>query len=117
MLCNGFTKLSLLTFYLQLSPFPKFRVPVWVAIGLVSCYTIIITALLVFTCNPVSMGWSGLPDDSKCLDRGPLYIATGVSNIVTDVIIFLLPIPTVMGLQMSIEKKIAALCVFGLGTA
>lgn len=117
MLCNGFTKLSLLTFYLQLSPFPKFRVPVWISIGLVSCYTIIITALLVFTCDPIWMGWSALPDESKCLDRGPLYIATGVSNIVTDVIIFLLPIPTVMSLQMSIEKKIAALFVFGLGTA
>lgn len=117
MLCNGFTKLSLLTFYLQLSPFLKFRVPVWIAIGLVSCYTVIITALLVFTCNPVWMGWSAFSDESKCMDRGPLYIATGVSNIVTDVIIFLLPIPMIVGLQMTIEKKITAVFIFGLGTA
>lgn len=116
MLCNGFTKLSLLTFYLRISPFPRFQIPVWVVIGIVSCYTAVITGLLLFSCNPIWMAWSAFPDASKCIDRPPLYIATAVANIVTDIILFVLPIPMVVNLNMARPKKVGILIVFSLGT-
>lgn len=116
MLCNGFTKLSLLAFYLRIAPFPKFQIPVWIVTGIVACYTAVITGLLLFSYNPMWMAWSAFPDASKCLNRPPLYIATAVANIVTDVVLFLLPIPMVAGLNMARCKKIGILIVFSLGT-
>lgn len=40
MLCNGFTKLSLLTFYLGLSPQQWWRIAVWISITVVALYTV-----------------------------------------------------------------------------
>ncbi|KAJ4171501.1 hypothetical protein NW754_013269 [Fusarium falciforme] len=45
-LCNGFIKLSLLSFYLHLSPQRWFRIAVWLTIGIVTAYTVIITFMM-----------------------------------------------------------------------
>ncbi|KAF9876583.1 integral membrane protein (Pth11) [Colletotrichum karsti] len=86
MLCNGFTKLSLLTFYLHLSPQKWFRT-------------------FDFTIT-----------DGSCLDVGVLYIATAVSNIITDVMLFILPLPMIFNLRMKMAQKIGAMLIFAVGS-
>ncbi|KAI1865317.1 uncharacterized protein JN550_008365 [Neoarthrinium moseri] len=116
MLCNGFTKLSLLTFYLQLSPQLYFRVAVWISIGIVATYTAVITLLMIFHCNPVKKAFDFTVTEGTCMDAGILYIATAVSNIITDVILFALPIRTVLGLRMGLEQKLGAIFIFAIGS-
>ena len=53
----------------------------------------------------------------KCVDRNGLYIATAVTNIVTDLALILLPIPLVVGLQMPKIQKIYLLLIFLIGCA
>lgn len=62
------------------------------------------------------MGWSAFADTSQCINRPPLYIATAVANIVTDVILFCLPVPMIVSLNMALTKKFGVLAVFSLGT-
>ncbi|RYP19383.1 hypothetical protein DL765_003356 [Monosporascus sp. GIB2] len=114
--CNGLTKLSLLTFYLKISPQAWFRYSVWATIGIVICYTPIITLLLIFSCNPVQMSWDTSIMDGHCIDRPALYIATAVANIVTDCILFILPLKMVIGLKMRWAQKAVALMVFTIGS-
>ncbi len=114
--CNGFAKLSLLTFYLQISPQTWFLTSVWTTIGIVVCYTPIITFLLLFSCKPVRMSWESSMDDGTCIDRPSLYIATAVANIVTDVILFLLPLRMILGLRMKRSQKAIAIFVFAVGS-
>ncbi|KAI5460206.1 hypothetical protein BGZ63DRAFT_415562 [Mariannaea sp. PMI_226] len=115
-LCNSFTKLSLLYIYLQLSPQKWFRIAVWTIIGLVAAYTTIIVLLMLFHCSPVRKAFDFTILTGSCMDAGALYIATAVSNIITDVILFVLPIPMVYNLRMSNVQKAGAIIVFGIGS-
>lgn len=53
MVCNGFTKLSFLVFYFQLSPQAKFQAAVMIVVGIISSYSQVISALLLSSCKPV----------------------------------------------------------------
>ncbi|RYO83183.1 hypothetical protein DL764_009497 [Monosporascus ibericus] len=116
MVCNGLAKLSLLTFYLKLSPQAWFRYSVWATIGIVISYTPTITLLLIFSCNPIRMSWDTSLMDGDCIDRPALYMATAVANIVTDCILFVLPLKMVIGLEMRWAQKAIALMVFTIGS-
>ncbi|KAK7423239.1 hypothetical protein QQZ08_009135 [Neonectria magnoliae] len=116
MLCNGFTKLSLLTFYLHLSPQKWFRVAVWFSIGIVSIYTVVITFMMFFVCNPPRKAFNFKLEGGSCTDAAILYMATAVSNIITDGILFVLPIRMVYKLHMPMAQKIGAIIVFGIGS-
>ncbi|KAH7039590.1 uncharacterized protein B0I36DRAFT_390210 [Microdochium trichocladiopsis] len=115
MVCNGAAKLSLLCFYLKLSPVKLYRVAVWSSIVIVALLTTIITVLLLIHCTPVKSAYDiTLP--GQCLDVGVLYMANAVTNIITDLMLFLIPIPTIIGLQMGRRQKIGALLVFAVGS-
>lgn len=116
MLCNGFTKLSLLAYYIHLSPQEWFRWSVWATIGIVVTYTPVIFFLLIFACSPVAKSWDMTIQGGQCMDRPPLYIATAVTNIFTDIILFALPFRMVYGLRMCMRQKVAALFVFAVGS-
>jgi hypothetical protein len=53
---------------------------------------------------------------SCSIDVAVLYMVNAAANIVTDVALFILPIPMVMQLHMSMAQKIGALVVFSIGT-
>ena len=115
-LCNGFTKLALLSFYLQVSPQTWFRISVWTTIAIVVIYSPLIALLLIFSCKPVHMSWDSRVVDGTCIDRPALYIATAVANIVTDIILFVLPTRMLLGLRMKWSQKAIAMFVFALGS-
>ncbi|KAL8687002.1 MAG: hypothetical protein Q9218_006705, partial [Villophora microphyllina] len=54
-------------------------------------------------CTPVSASWTGL---GKCKAPQAGWLGTGISNLITDVIIFSVPIVWVVDLQMSLHNKI-----------
>jgi hypothetical protein len=115
-LCNGFTKLSLLVVYLGLSRQKWYRIAAWASIVIVILYTSIITLLLFFQCHPIRRAFDLKIQTGHCLDAGVLYMATAVSNILTDVILFLLPTPIVLKLHMSKSLKISAIVIFAIGS-
>ncbi|KAM5349464.1 hypothetical protein ACJ41O_005969 [Fusarium nematophilum] len=115
MLCNGFIKLSLLTFYFHLSPQKWFRIAVWFGVAVVGLYTVIITTMMFFMCNPPRKAFN-FKLEGTCINAGILYMATAVSNIVTDVMLFVLPIPMIYNLHMPKVQKFGAIVVFGIGS-
>ena len=80
MLCNGFVKLSLLTFYLHLSPQRWFRIAVWFSITVVALYTIIITFMMFFNCNPPDKAFNFKVTGGNCIDAAILYMATEIGR-------------------------------------
>ncbi|KAG9258803.1 uncharacterized protein F5Z01DRAFT_4344 [Emericellopsis atlantica] len=114
-MCNGFTKLSLLTFYLQISPQRGWKIANWIAIAIVAVSSTVITLMLYLYCRPPAKAY--MPQlEGDCLNPGALYIATAVSNIVTDLMLFVLPIPMVVKLRMSKVQKAGAVFIFGVGS-
>ncbi|CAG9990171.1 unnamed protein product [Clonostachys byssicola] len=115
--CGCFAKLSLLTFYLRLSPQQWFIISTWTTIAFQIAYTIVLEGTLIFGCRPIARGWDITITEGQCLSTAAIYIATAVLNIISDVIILVLPIKMVVGLQMKTARKIGLLAVFTIGSA
>ncbi|KAK7209017.1 hypothetical protein V2G26_016195 [Clonostachys chloroleuca] len=115
--CNGMSKTSLLTFYLRISTQRAFIITIWATMTIVACYTIVIAALLLFGCRPISASWDpNVMANAKCVDVAALYIAIAIANIFSDVVLFIIPIPTVMRLKMPLTQKLGASLMFGIGS-
>lgn len=80
-------------------------------------YSIAIIFALVFACNPVEKAWDSTITTGSCINRSGLYIATAVTNIVTDFALIILPIPLVVSLQMPKVQKIYLVLIFAIGCA
>ena len=66
--CNGLSKSSILTFYLQISPQKLFKMSIWTAIGVVTCYTVTIAGVSCVLV-PADQGVVG----SVCVRDGRVY--------------------------------------------
>ncbi|KAI6319612.1 hypothetical protein MCOR30_008571 [Pyricularia oryzae] len=116
-LCNGFAKISILLFYLRIAPTLWFHRAIWVIISAVACYTIIFAGMLLFGCNPIRSFWvPELLGTGQCLDAAVLYMAIAASNIASDCILFILPIPIILPLKMRWTQKLGVLFILGIAS-
>lgn len=84
---------------------------------MVASYTVIIAGLLLFACRPIRAAWDPYEmATGDCLDTAALYIAIAIANIASDVVLFIIPIPTLLGLRMPTAQKIGAAAIFGVGS-
>lgn len=112
---GALVKISVVSFYLRLSPQRNF---VWVCRS-----TIIFIALtyigtlpvLIAPCKPFRASWDFtlqfLPT-TKCIDTAALYSAHAVIYCVLDFVVMLLPMPMLVRLQLPIIQKVQAMLVF-----
>lgn len=80
-------------------------------------YSIAIIFALVFACNPIQRTWDASITRGSCIDRNGLYIATAVTNIITDLALIVVPIPLVSGLHMPRMQKVGLIIMFTIGCA
>ncbi|KAJ5356384.1 hypothetical protein N7517_010993 [Penicillium concentricum] len=114
----AFAKMSLIFLYRRIME--KQEAYNW-ALNIISAivcgYSLALVFALIFACNPIAMSWDLSITEGTCISRQGLYIATAVTNIVTDLALILLPIPLVVGLQMPGIQKCYLIVVFGVGCA
>ncbi|KAF3392439.1 hypothetical protein F1880_008677 [Penicillium rolfsii] len=117
--CLAFAKLSLLMLYYRLlSTFSRgWAYSIYIIAFFISGYSLALTLALIFACNPVQKGWdiSIPPDVGSCISRPGVYLATAVTNTLSDVILILIPIRVVSGLQMRLSQKIGVVAMFCIG--
>ncbi|KAF9769718.1 hypothetical protein IL306_012809 [Fusarium sp. DS 682] len=107
-------KLSVLTFYLRISPDRLVRRAVHVLRGVVCSYTFVYICLVVFRCQPVSSGWD-LTIEGKCISMNVLVIFLVICSVVIDTFVLLLPIRIVQPLQIPTRQKISLAVLFATG--
>ncbi|KXH25986.1 integral membrane protein [Colletotrichum nymphaeae SA-01] len=115
-LCGSFAKVSLLIFYFRLSPQRWFKRAVWISLAIIAGYSIGIFFALVFACDPIAMSWDVTITEGTCINRPSLYIATAAANIISDLILFALPIPIVVKLQIPRRQKVGLFFIFAVGS-
>ncbi|KAL4970213.1 uncharacterized protein BDV14DRAFT_194917 [Aspergillus stella-maris] len=72
---------------------------------------------LAFICKPLEADELMLPAAcAKGITEGFLYFS-GISNLVLDLWVFVLPLPTIVKLRVPTRKKIALGCLFSIGAA
>ncbi|KAF1843574.1 uncharacterized protein K460DRAFT_396847 [Cucurbitaria berberidis CBS 394.84] len=123
-----FVKLSLLFFYRVIATHRTFRRLVYATIGFVSIYTFASCIAAAFQCLHPPDAWdtSGFfaqfdrdPNTKKpnlrCYDPVRLWVFCAAANLLSDVIILLLPIPTLLSLRVPMSKRLALIGIFSIG--
>lgn len=111
-----FVKLSLLILYYRVFGVNQcFRWALYVVISIWTLYSWADTLVVIFQCIPVHKTWSPT-EPGHCLDLIKLGVASGYINILTDLMIIILPIPVVMSLQLSPKTQLAVIAIFATGT-
>ncbi|CEJ60849.1 hypothetical protein PMG11_09405 [Penicillium brasilianum] len=116
--CLAFAKLSLLMLYYSiLNTSQEWVYSIYIIAFVISGYSLALALALIFACNPIQKGWdiSIPPGVGSCINRPGVYLATAVSNTLSDVILILIPIRVVWGLQMRLIQKLGVVAMFCIG--
>lgn len=71
---------------------------------------------VIFACTPVNYYWDkSIPGGGHCININTLAYAITGAGFVTDISIWLLPLPYLWGLQMKLPRKLAVMGIFLLG--
>ncbi|DAA75748.1 TPA_exp: Integral membrane protein [Trichophyton benhamiae CBS 112371] len=114
------TKLSLLFFTRKMifginSKILKWLV--WITIAVVAAEMVIFCIVVIFTCRPISAYWTLSFHPQECINETAHLLIGTIINIFTDLLVVILPIPTVMGLKLPYRQRIVLALLFGAGFA
>ena len=111
------TKTSILIFYLTLTKAQK--VFKWTTIGtmvVVNAAGFALSCLNIFQCRPLStLFMDPKPDYAHCTEIVSLYLSSSPVNIITDLVILLLPMPVLKSMHLPQKQKIILYITFGFG--
>ena len=65
--------------------------------------------------RPISSYWDFLANHRDCIPEGPPLVAQTVINVVTDFMIYVLPMPTLFHLRLPSSQRIGLMILFGVG--
>lgn len=114
------TKISVLLLYLRIFPSTVstwFRACCYIVTGLCTAYAIAMWISILFECHPINYAWLLWDGEHKgtCINTQALIYACSAINIVLDSMVFFLPIPKLMQLEVSGRKKIGICLTFLVG--
>jgi hypothetical protein len=94
----------------------SFKIAFWFGAFLVVSYPVIFLFTMLFGCTPLSHYWTQFKGtEGTCIDVGQFFVILAIINLFTNVIVLLIPVPEVLKLQMSKEKKGAVFGILALG--
>ncbi|KAL8764435.1 MAG: hypothetical protein Q9203_007170 [Teloschistes exilis] len=99
---------------LKASPNPRYKNLIFVVMAGAILGHVAGTFVLIFQCSPVRKSWVPLTK-GKCLPNDATFYGLAAVTIFFDIIIFFLPIPLLVKLNINLKKKIALCGVFLLG--
>lgn len=72
------------------------------------------TFVLLFQCNPVKKSWRPRTP-GHCLPNDTTFYVLAAISIICDLIIFTMPIPLLMKVQINLRRKVGLIAIFMLG--
>lgn len=109
-------KYSILCLYLRIFPNVWLKRFVFAFMAFTACFTIPLIITAGARCNPVQAYWDlEVAKTAKCLNLMTILTLTVVYEIFAEIVLFALPVPIVVKLQMPVAKKVQLLIFFGLG--
>lgn len=106
-------KLSVLFFYLRVFVNKGLRLAVKLTMGFIMLWTLGNVLQVFLICRPFAATYGAVK--GKCGNQVASYIAIGCFNVVTDLIVLTLPIPTVWSLQMPKMTKLGVTGILLIG--
>ena len=116
----GCVKISLLLFLQRIFPTVTIRRTVRGLLIFVLCFTVTNVFLFAFQCDTPEYYFTKIKGDAKtnggvCLPPQVVYYPMAAINILTDIVIWLLPVPMIIKARLTNKEKLGLLWVFMLG--
>ncbi|KAK4167243.1 hypothetical protein QBC43DRAFT_204141 [Cladorrhinum sp. PSN259] len=108
-------KVAFLLQYWRILGTAQMRRVIMIAGVFVALWSISQLLVVIFTCTPIEKFWLGDQVPGTCIPNLPFWYINAAGNIVTDVTVFLVPLPALSRLNLRRNQKIALLGVFCLG--
>lgn len=106
----------MLALYLRLTPPSHLQVAVFTTIALTFAWLLSLVVTTFLMCVPLHAYWDVDYDDGQtCFAEVPYYVAFAGIDLVLDMVVYLLPLPTLMRLRLPRRQKGILVGVFGLG--
>jgi hypothetical protein len=109
-------KVSLVLFYLQIFPSPRFRKIAYTVLAFIVINSVIIFLVATLPCLPLAAFWDRDIKGAKCLNIQAAAYAISACALVQDIILLILPLAFLRNLQMKRYRKIAVGLMFTVGT-
>ncbi|KAL6233068.1 hypothetical protein BDW75DRAFT_246823 [Aspergillus navahoensis] len=116
-ICTALIKLSMLFLYLRLFPNALLRTIIFISLAITTLWALGSFLAQVLSCNPVSYYWNQWDGEheGKCTSHNSLLLAHSITNIFLDILVIALPMPVLVRLQMSLEKRMGMCLMFAVG--
>jgi hypothetical protein len=113
----GLSRMSALFFYRRVfgTTSRTFVINFWTCLAANAAWLVIMSFVALFNCVPVNAFWDrALPgyDGYTCIGTMNLQLGHGVTSVVIDLWLLLIPMPFVLKLQMTTRKKLLTVMVF-----
>ncbi|KAK7526035.1 uncharacterized protein IWZ02DRAFT_206505 [Phyllosticta citriasiana] len=111
----GLVKISILVQYMEI--FLASSVHIACVIGLIwmVCFTIETTTISIFDCWPVQYFWDKSVPFGSCVDFETMWFCHAALNIVSDIYLIVLPLPSVIRLRLPLRQRLALVFAISLG--
>ncbi|KAJ4367472.1 hypothetical protein N0V83_007055 [Neocucurbitaria cava] len=115
-LASSTAKMSILVSYFRIAPEKSlFRKLVWGTFALVVAAFVVFLVALWVQCIPISSYWKLSANHRDCISEGPPLVVQSTLNVVTDFMIYALPIPTLFSLSLPWSQRIGLVILFSVG--
>ncbi|KAK3312582.1 hypothetical protein B0H66DRAFT_644749 [Apodospora peruviana] len=115
-LSSSLAKVSILVSYLRLALRGSwFRRLCHGAIWLVIVSSSVFIIILFTQCTPISDYWNVLKKELHCIPEAPPLILQSVITVLTDFIVWVLPLPTLYMAKLPLSQRIALIILFSFG--
>lgn len=109
-------KLSILVLYLRIFIKRTDRIACWATAAFLIANWLGATVALFCMCMPLDFLWDKTIPDGHCIDINAGYRWSSLMNIITDVVMLILPLPVIWKIQTSMRLKIGLTLTFALGS-
>ncbi|KAI0869288.1 hypothetical protein GGS24DRAFT_505940 [Hypoxylon argillaceum] len=112
---NTCNKISILFLYTNLFPEKAFTRACYILIGISAAYFISVFLEVFLLCTPSAYNWDKSIPGGICHNQGLAYLLAGITNLVIDAVVVVLPMPKLFGLKMNLAKRMRIVSMFSLG--
>ncbi|KAH9204268.1 hypothetical protein DL95DRAFT_451707 [Leptodontidium sp. 2 PMI_412] len=109
-------KLSILSFYLRISPFRKFRICVYGLAVLIIAYCLVQMLQFTYSCRPMAKAWDLSITTGSCSGALEMCVTNSAANAAVDIAMLILPIAMLWNVRMAKRDKIGVVAFLMTGS-
>jgi hypothetical protein len=106
---TGFTKCSVLVFYLRIFPSRNFHIAVWTIVFIAVGYSLASVFVNIFSCSPIPKSWDASITTGACINRPVFYFANAGLGIFTDFATVVVPMYVLV--WTTIRTTLTLMCI------